>query len=46
MSELLIFFSESLIRSFLEKTSDSLGNQMSEFPALQILIILNQLHGF
>ena len=33
MSESLIFLSESLI--FWQKTSDSLGNQMSEFPALQ-----------
>ena len=34
MSESLIFLSESLI--FGQKTSDSLGNQMSEFPALGI----------
>ena len=32
LSESLIFLSESLIRSFL--VSKSLGNQMSEFPAL------------
>ena len=32
MSESLIFLSESLI--FGQKTSDLLGNQMSEFPAL------------
>ena len=36
MSESLIFLSKSLIRSFLGKqTSDSLGNPMSEFPALE-----------
>ena len=35
MSESLIFLSEPLIRSFLKKMSASLGNQMSEFPALQ-----------
>ena len=34
MSEWLIFLSKSPIRSFLEKNSNSLGNQMSEFPAL------------
>ena len=34
MSEWLIFLSKSPIGSFLEKTSNSLGNQMSEFPAL------------
>ena len=34
MSESFIFLSESLI--FGPKTSDSLGNQMSEFPALNV----------
>ena len=34
MSESLIFLSESLI--FGQKTSNSLGNQMSEFSALSI----------
>ena len=35
MSELLVFLSESLMRSFFSlKTSDSLGNPMSEFPTL------------
>ena len=34
MSESLIFLSESFIRSFLDKkTSNSLGNQLSDFPA-------------
>ena len=34
MSESLVFLSESLIHSFFgQKTSDSLGKQMSEFPA-------------
>ena len=38
MSESLIFLSESLICSFLDKkTSDSLENQISEFPALAFL---------
>ena len=37
MSESLIFLGKSLIRSFfLQKTSDLLGNQMSEFPALSL----------
>ena len=36
MSESLIFLSDSLIRSVLDKKkSDSLRNQMSEFPALK-----------
>ena len=35
ISESLIFLSESLIHSFCgQKMSNSLGNQMSEFPAL------------
>ena len=39
MSESLIFLSELLIRSFGQKTSNLLGNQMSEFPALVISIV-------
>ena len=38
MSESLILLSESLIRSFFDKkSSDSLGNQMSEFPSLKFV---------
>ena len=41
MSELLIILSESLI--FRQKTSDSLRNQMSEFPALKKSMAFNHM---
>ena len=40
MSESLVFLSESLISSFVSlKTSDSLGNPMSKFPALTAVYV-------
>ena len=45
MSESLIFWVNRSFAHFLTKTSDSLGNQMSEFPALTVCVLYEPITG-